>query len=146
MVLNICNFKQRTEQVPVELDISAIEDYILLLCNICQPRQYFFGQKYPLPYQMTLNLKSEVTGIMLNVSGIIGNIQNGTKIDQGVCELIFLRYHDPLGGHLGFLKSSRVKSIYQMDYVYGSPPRASKSVEKKKLYPSCHPISVWLPD
>ena len=31
MVLNICNFKQRTEQVPVELDISAIEEYILLL-------------------------------------------------------------------------------------------------------------------
>ena len=31
MVLNICNFIQRTEQVPVELDISAIEEYILLL-------------------------------------------------------------------------------------------------------------------
>ena len=31
MVLNICNFKQRTEQVPVEQDISAIEEYILLL-------------------------------------------------------------------------------------------------------------------
>ena len=31
MVLNICNFIQRTEQVPIELDISAIEDYILLL-------------------------------------------------------------------------------------------------------------------
>ena len=31
MVLNICNFIQRTEQVPVELDISAIEDYILIL-------------------------------------------------------------------------------------------------------------------
>ena len=30
MVLNICNFIQRTEQVPVELDISAIEEYILL--------------------------------------------------------------------------------------------------------------------
>ena len=30
MVLNIRNFIQRTEQVPVELDIS-IEDYILLL-------------------------------------------------------------------------------------------------------------------
>ena len=29
MVLNI--FIQRTEQVPVELDISAIEEYILLL-------------------------------------------------------------------------------------------------------------------
>ena len=27
MVLNICNFIQRTEQVPIELDISAIEDY-----------------------------------------------------------------------------------------------------------------------
>ena len=34
MVLNICNFIQRTEQVLIELDISAIEDYILLLCNI----------------------------------------------------------------------------------------------------------------
>ena len=37
MVLNICNFIQRTEQIPIELDISAIEDYILLLlllkCN-----------------------------------------------------------------------------------------------------------------
>ena len=33
MVLNICNFIQRTEQVPVELDISAIEEYILLLLN-----------------------------------------------------------------------------------------------------------------
>ena len=31
MVLNICNFTQRTEQVPIELDISAIEDYILSL-------------------------------------------------------------------------------------------------------------------
>ena len=31
MVLNICNSIQRTEQVPVELDISAIEEYILLL-------------------------------------------------------------------------------------------------------------------
>ena len=31
MVLNICNFIQHTEQVPVELDISAIEEYILLL-------------------------------------------------------------------------------------------------------------------
>ena len=31
MVLNTCNFIQRTEQVPVELDISAIEEYILLL-------------------------------------------------------------------------------------------------------------------
>ena len=31
MVLNICNFIQRTEQVPIELDISAIEDFILLL-------------------------------------------------------------------------------------------------------------------
>ena len=31
MVLNICNFIQRTEQVPVKLDISAIEEYILLL-------------------------------------------------------------------------------------------------------------------
>ena len=31
MVLNICNFIQRTKQVPVELDISAIEEYILLL-------------------------------------------------------------------------------------------------------------------
>ena len=31
MVLNICNFIQRSEQVPVELDISAIEEYILLL-------------------------------------------------------------------------------------------------------------------
>ena len=30
IVLNICNFIQRTEQVPIELDISAIEDYILL--------------------------------------------------------------------------------------------------------------------
>ena len=30
MVLNICNFIQRTEQDPFELDISAIEDYILL--------------------------------------------------------------------------------------------------------------------
>ena len=26
MVLNICNLIQRTEQVPIELDISAIED------------------------------------------------------------------------------------------------------------------------
>ena len=34
MVLNICNFIQRTEQVPVELDISAIEEYILLLLLI----------------------------------------------------------------------------------------------------------------
>ena len=31
MVLNICNVIQRTEQVLIELDISAIEDYILLL-------------------------------------------------------------------------------------------------------------------
>ena len=31
MVLNICNFIQRTEQVPIELDISAIEYFILLL-------------------------------------------------------------------------------------------------------------------
>ena len=31
MVLNTCNFIQRTEQVPVELDITAIEEYILLL-------------------------------------------------------------------------------------------------------------------
>ena len=31
MFLNICNFIQRTEQVPIKLDISAIEDYILLL-------------------------------------------------------------------------------------------------------------------
>ena len=30
MVLNICNFIQRTEQVPIELDIIAIEEYILL--------------------------------------------------------------------------------------------------------------------
>ena len=29
MVLNICNFIQRTEQVPIELNISAIEDDIL---------------------------------------------------------------------------------------------------------------------
>ena len=35
MVLNICNFIQRTEQVPIELDISAIEDYILLLLYVC---------------------------------------------------------------------------------------------------------------
>ena len=31
MVLNTCNFIQRTEQVPVELDISAIEEYNILL-------------------------------------------------------------------------------------------------------------------
>ena len=31
MVLNICKFIQRTEQVPIELDINAMEDYILLL-------------------------------------------------------------------------------------------------------------------
>ena len=35
MVLNICNFIQRTEQVPVELNISAIEEYILLLFGYC---------------------------------------------------------------------------------------------------------------
>ena len=34
MVLNICNFKQRTEQVPVEPDISTIEEYILLLLSL----------------------------------------------------------------------------------------------------------------
>ena len=34
MVLNICNFIQRTEQVPVELDISAIEEYILFIIII----------------------------------------------------------------------------------------------------------------
>ena len=34
MVLNICNFKQRTEQVPVELDISAIEEYIIIIIII----------------------------------------------------------------------------------------------------------------
>ena len=39
MVLNICNFKQRTEQVHVELDISAIEEYILLLLlNVNRPK------------------------------------------------------------------------------------------------------------
>ena len=50
MVLNICNFIQRTEQVPIELDISAIEDYILLYnCVLCwwtviMPyRQYSIG-------------------------------------------------------------------------------------------------------
>ena len=31
MVLNIFNFIQRTKQVPIELDISAIEDYILAI-------------------------------------------------------------------------------------------------------------------
>ena len=31
IVLNICNFIQRSEQVLIELDISAIEDYILSL-------------------------------------------------------------------------------------------------------------------
>ena len=30
MFLNICNFIQRTEQDPIKLDISDIEDYILL--------------------------------------------------------------------------------------------------------------------
>ena len=34
MVLNICNFILRTEQVPIELDIIAIEDYILLLLYV----------------------------------------------------------------------------------------------------------------
>ena len=31
MILNICNIIQRTEQVHIQLDISDIEDYILLL-------------------------------------------------------------------------------------------------------------------
>ena len=31
MVLNIFNFIQGTKQVPIELDISAIEDYLFLL-------------------------------------------------------------------------------------------------------------------
>ena len=34
MVLNICNFIQRTEQVPVELDISAIEEYNYIIIII----------------------------------------------------------------------------------------------------------------
>ena len=53
-------------------------------------RQHFFGKKIPVTVPNDLNLKSEVTGIMLNVSGIIGNIQNETKIikiDQRVSEL-----------------------------------------------------------
>ena len=48
MVLNICNFIQRTEQVPVELDISAIEEYILLLLlliNIIITKQITYMQK-----------------------------------------------------------------------------------------------------
>ena len=57
-----------------------------LRSNIFQPSAALFGQNY----LMTLNLKLEVNGIMLTVSGIIGTIQNETKIiktDQGVSEL-----------------------------------------------------------
>ena len=42
MVLNICNFIQRTEQVPVELNISAIEDYILYIIIIINIMQLWF--------------------------------------------------------------------------------------------------------
>ena len=35
MVLNMCNFIQRTQQVLIELDSSAIEDYMLLLNESC---------------------------------------------------------------------------------------------------------------
>ena len=42
MVLNICNFIQRTEQVPIELDISAIEGYILLFL-LFKCLDYFIG-------------------------------------------------------------------------------------------------------
>ena len=49
MVLNICNFKQRTEQVPVELDISAIEEYILLLLLYVDAKQLAISElvEYP---------------------------------------------------------------------------------------------------
>ena len=46
MVLNICNFIQRTEQVPFELDISAIEDYILLLLLLIYMIDYSDTVKY----------------------------------------------------------------------------------------------------
>ena len=47
MVLNICNFIQRTEQVPVELDISAIEEYILLLLYLCHVSHYITYYRSP---------------------------------------------------------------------------------------------------
>ena len=40
MVLNISNFIQRNEQVLIELDISAIEDYIIIIIIITQKQQF----------------------------------------------------------------------------------------------------------
>ena len=34
MFLNTCNFRQRTEQVLIELDISAIEDYVIIMIEL----------------------------------------------------------------------------------------------------------------
>ena len=34
MLLNTCNFIKRIEQVLVELDISAIEDYIIIIMKM----------------------------------------------------------------------------------------------------------------
>ena len=33
LFLNTCNFRQRTEQVLIELDISTIEDYVIIIKN-----------------------------------------------------------------------------------------------------------------
>ena len=61
MVLNICNFIQRTEQVPVELDISAIEEYILLLLlSITQVDIMIVIFSDPLSIFVKLNFRSSI--------------------------------------------------------------------------------------
>ena len=70
MVLNICNFIQRTEQVPVELDISAIEEYILLLLLVLEVFQKtlmllnIFLLGYITVFQFYLSLKHGFVSIM----------------------------------------------------------------------------------
>ena len=57
MVLNIYNFIQRTEQVLIELDISAIEDYLLLLSSILNSIMFTFVKSLSavcLSYQLRL--------------------------------------------------------------------------------------------
>ena len=86
---------------------------------------------------MTLNLNPEVIGTMPNVSGIIENLQNETKINKkGLAIYDHFGYNasrpTALAAILDFEKRSRVYSVYLTDYVYGIS-RASKSVEKKTI-------------
>ena len=74
IVLNICNFIQRTEQVLIELDISAIEDYILLVLLKIPLHQLMFAHIYLL------------TGLLMTSMLARGSLQS--QIDCGLISAV----------------------------------------------------------